>query len=141
MDTSKEYIEMCEKAVEIQLLWAVEEGDFCTDRDFQCRTPVGCIDDGQAVGEGEEQDIEDWQHECIWLPRQDQLQDMIQGSQLEVIAGFTDWVFGLPEYQTVTPTPCPSEQFTSMEQLWLAFVMSEKFGKFWNGEDWEKHES
>jgi len=29
------------------------------------------------------------------------------------------------------------KQFTSMEQLWLAFVMKEKYGKVWNGEDWE----
>jgi len=27
--------------------------------------------------------------------------------------------------------------FNSMEQLWLAFVMKEKFDKVWNGEDWE----
>ena len=24
----------------------------------------------------------------------------------------------------------------SMEQLWLAYVMKEKFGKIWNGEEW-----
>ena len=27
--------------------------------------------------------------------------------------------------------------FPLMEQLWLAFVMKEKFGKVWNGEDWD----
>jgi len=29
-----------------------------------------------------------------------------------------------------------SEQFTSMEQLWLAFVMKEKYGKVWDRKDW-----
>lgn len=28
------------------------------------------------------------------------------------------------------------DQFTSMEQLWLAFVMYELFNKVWNSEDW-----
>ena len=29
------------------------------------------------------------------------------------------------------------EFFDSMEQLWLAFVMKKKYGKVWNGEEWE----
>ena len=31
MDTSKEYIEMCKKAIEIQKEWKPEEGDFTKD--------------------------------------------------------------------------------------------------------------
>ena len=30
------------------------------------------------------------------------------------------------------------EQFLSMEQLWLAFVMKEKYGKVWDGETWRE---
>ena len=26
---------------------------------------------------------------------------------------------------------------SSMEQLWLAFVMSEKYNKIWNGKEWD----
>jgi len=29
-------------------------------------------------------------------------------------------------------------EITSMEQLWLAFYMTEKRNKYWNGEDWVK---
>ena len=29
-------------------------------------------------------------------------------------------------------------QFSSFEQLWLVFVMKEKYGKTWNGQDWVK---
>jgi hypothetical protein len=31
-----------------------------------------------------------------------------------------------------------SPQLESMEQIWLAFIMKEKNGKIWNGEDWEE---
>jgi len=31
-----------------------------------------------------------------------------------------------------------TNDFTSMEQLWLAFVMNEKYNKVWNGKDWMK---
>jgi hypothetical protein len=27
-------------------------------------------------------------------------------------------------------------EFSSMEQLWLAFVMREKYGKKWDGKEW-----
>ena len=30
----------------------------------------------------------------------------------------------------------PCDIFASMEQLWLAFVMKEKYNKIWNGEEW-----
>jgi hypothetical protein len=29
-------------------------------------------------------------------------------------------------------------KFESMEQLWLAFVLKEKYGKVWSGTDWVK---
>lgn len=29
-----------------------------------------------------------------------------------------------------------SEEFKTMEQLWLAFVMKECFNKTWNGKQW-----
>ena len=35
------------------------------------------------------------------------------------------------------PLRCFTPRFQSMEQLWLAFCMSEKFNKTRNGEDWE----
>ncbi len=32
---------------------------------------------------------------------------------------------------------CKTHSITSMEQLWLAFVMKEKHGKTWDGNQWE----
>ncbi len=65
---------------------------------------------------------------------QDQLQEMVESKQVtpEMItfgklAYFAFWV----RYR------CP-EPFTSMEQLWLAFLYAGKYNKVWNGEEWIK---
>ena len=80
MDTSEEYIKMCQKATEVQAL---------CEADVEIESP------------------------SIWLPRQDQLQGMVE------------YTVGV-------------NKFNSMEQLWLAFVMSEKYNKKWDGKDWIK---
>lgn len=60
------------------------------------------------------------------LERQDQLQEMIDDFKLpERLPWFYDFA--------VNDVP---GKFVSMEQLWLAFVMKEKYGKTWNGEEW-----
>ena len=79
-----------------------------------------------------------WYHstenEAVQLERQDQLQGMFGDYQkcLDQIHNFQ-----CPEgngYQQVWYTYC-----TSMEQLWLAFVMKEKYNKMWDGTKWEKN--
>ncbi len=72
--------------------------------------------------------------ELIWLPYQHQLQamylrDMPDGTYQKVATlaeVFHDYhkASGYPSYAF------------SMEQLWLAFVMSEKYNKKWDGEKW-----
>ena len=82
---------------------------------------------------------------CVQLERQDQLQEMYcdgRGGRhfpLEgLIKGFTDFVFNGTWQLPYDPTlkSLESNQFTSMEQLWLAFVMKEKFKKMWSGNEW-----
>ena len=129
MDTSETYIKMCEKAEEIQALrnkvsnswdddnnW--EEGDFYYKLGFRCGFHSGC--------ESSEYGPLDYSTR-IWLPRQDQLQEMVLESNhpdelLKIIGHFHDFACG------VTP------QFDSMEQLWLAFVMKELYSKIWSKE-------
>ncbi len=120
MDTSKEYILMCEKAVEVQKPHEkFNRGDIYNDFDegVQMAPPhtVMTIDPPPT-----------------WLPRQDQLQK-IEGSQ---------WWNGLIKFnrwlnETFTAVH-RHDKFTSIEQLWLAFVMKDNFNKTWNGEDWIK---
>ena len=72
----------------------------------------------------------------IWLPRQDQLQAMLitehpmgipnASMPRRLIKYMADWYDNYPE----------AYWFTSMEQLWLAIVMKEKYNKVWNGDEW-----
>jgi len=84
----------------------------------------------------------------VWLPRQDQLQEMIKGQIGCSWDSMPDDIFRLLhafaeeiiESRCLLPSRVCSyyKRFTSMEQLWLAFVMKEKYGKIWNGEGWIK---
>ena len=56
---------------------------------------------------------------------QGQLQEMVGGTHIEK--------FGKVYRAVVAKELYPS---ASMEQLWLAFVMKEKYNKTWNGESW-----
>lgn len=164
MDNSETCIKMCEKAKEIQKVrnHIYEEGDYCY-----------CSECGLFIhSEGKLYDFGG----IIWLPRQDQLQE-IYLDMAPALRNFPQVIsarlysFANPprrlkrpplviledddnseeatairkqarEEATKVLNPLEVEypkQFTSMEQLWLAFVMKEKYGKIWDGEDWVKH--
>ncbi len=108
MDNSKIYIKMCKKAEEIQELRKHGEHDY-----------YGNTSNGI--------------HRC-WLPRQDQLQEMVWRENAQhTLLDFYNGAGGLfNEGQKYWL------QFISMEQLWLAFVMKEKYNKVWNGKEWIK---
>lgn len=69
-----------------------------------------------------------------WIPllRQDQLQEMVPSEDGAFVQLCCLYKFCMdnPDY-LINP---------SMEQLWLAFVMRENYGRTWNGEDWVMHE-
>ena len=65
------------------------------------------------------------------LRTQDQLQEMLGGWGAAKLAEvFGEWA----KNYRITQETYPSS--ASMEQLWLAFVMKEKYNKVWNGENW-----
>lgn len=70
----------------------------------------------------------------LWLPRQDQLQAMVGLSPYQLCVSIARLVSA--GYVDDDCESKYSEQFTSMEQLWLAFVMQEKHNKGWNGNAW-----
>lgn len=116
MDVSSEYIKLCAKAEEIQKLKpsGADEHDY-----FYCKVHGFGCDLGNAT----------------WLPRQDQLQAMMfqyWNFTERLIHEFSRWI---------DSTKIASYTNPSMEQLWLAYVMSEKYGKIWNGEGWIKEDS
>ena len=74
----------------------------------------------------------------IWLPRQDQLQEMVRDKIILRDFHLTQSSKGLWKLSDNEGLRnnelCAMGE--SMEQLWLAFVMKEKYGKVWNGESW-----
>jgi len=132
MDKSKINIKMCD-CPEIQALrkkpsssWEEhnwEDGDYHLVRDsnnifIYCST---C-----------EKEFGPWSTmpEWIFLPTQDQLQKMIGGN-------WSSQLFGLDRFIEESDSELLDLDYvTSIEQLWLAFVMKENYSKRWNGEDW-----
>ncbi len=120
MDISDKYIKMCEKAEEIQNIRPLgTDGSwfYYPDKDVvRCRNSY----------EGEFGEV--------WLPRQDQLQEIVVSESKNWEGVFGDFLYF---YQDVD-----MRNIKSMEQLWLAFVMKEKYNKVWddNKEEWRKNE-
>ncbi len=70
----------------------------------------------------------------IWLPTQSQLQKMVGLHPFRVCGNFYEWLFdSVDDGWHVNHN---HQNFTSREQLELAFCMSEKFGKVWTGNKW-----
>ena len=75
---------------------------------------------------------------------QDQLQEMIRESGYTGFNGLKYFIRWLQNSEggTYPFFRCQDNEefppFTSMEQLWLAFVMKERYSKLWNGEEWIK---
>ena len=66
-----------------------------------------------------------------WCPSQDRLQDMLPKDY-----GLCEWVSEFADFAGWLYAPLSVN--CSQEQLWLAFVMKQKYGKTWTGEEWEE---
>ena len=128
MDFSKQYIKMCKEAKEIQEIY---QNTFKKEDN-----EVNNILEGWYVYDGKNvillhnneffiSDLKDELKKYIWLPRQDQLQAIITTNKY--------FRFSLIElfYHFANKN---ISKFTSMEQLWLAYVMYIKYKKIWNNE-------
>lgn len=77
----------------------------------------------------------------VWLPSQDHLQDICKGQTIfDVFDDFHSFLFAISTTSggrgIMITKRCA--QFTTAEQLWLAFLMHSTLQKVWNGEKWEK---
>ena len=129
MDTTKKYIKMCEEAEKIQKTWELKAGDCVAyPPDKQKRIPH-CTEwtiEWYGENDADAWDTKELKSEwsVIWLPRQDQLQQLSGLCMEDNIILFYEFV----------ESNKPLWNLGSMEQLWLAFVMHEKYGKMWNDE-------
>jgi hypothetical protein len=136
MDTTPEYIKMNQKAMKY-IPYYPTVGDWCFLK-HDITSP-----DDMAHGLYFDEDIiiiEDRQYdnsELTPLYRQDQLQDMMNKSPGQLLWEFYSWY---QDRQREATLVVRDKLFfrTSMEQLWLSFVMFELYHKTWNGEDWVK---
>jgi len=133
MDISETYIKMCEKAEEIQFIKRRVVGTDETYKSFLRGDWVarknGAVEIITAGTKLESSDN-------IWLPRQGQLQEMylkdMPDGTYQKIATLAE---EFHDYHEANGYPIYA---SSMEQLWLAFCMSEKYGKIWSGTGWVK---
>lgn len=143
MDCGSVYIKMCEKAEDVQKIkgqFALVGGDMYAysiakkliwggsdwhddpkskDRETQV---------AMTYGTGDYYDVCPGKY-IAWLPRQDQLQEMAKGDLRDKLLRFHSFWFGhgfLEEPRV----------FFTMEQLWLAFLMKERYNKIWDDKEW-----
>lgn len=155
------YVKMCEKAEDIQASYRnndsgnfygtkagdivailggvneiLENGERQKDYFYTCLTMVNWVEVKKAHEEG---------NKIIWLPRQDQLQRMIEGyyviKKLRSDLGDYFKIEGLQRYKLTTgrevKTECESIA-DNLERALLEFVMNQLYNKTWNSEkeDW-----
>jgi len=144
VDISIEYVKMCKQAVEIQKQFVPDQSSFLWDyapRAGYDQDKYKFVEYRELIHQLVFRTYDDHEWSCVWLPRQDQLQEMViergkcsPNKDVALSYMFHNWIteedgrsFGFGK--AVFPDP-------SMEQLWLAFVMKKNFKKVWNGENW-----
>ena len=132
---TQNYIKMCEKNEDLQEAWKPKKGDFYAV--IVHGKPTDIIDIYINGFPLLPQRFVPLSALYIWLPTQEQLQEMVKPT-LEVddfglVEEFFDFVYGEDNQPNQIDSP-----IKSMEQFWLAFVMKEKYNKIWNGEKWVK---
>jgi len=133
---------MCDKAKEIQN-WTFIDLD-CSDY-VVCRSTYDVMYANNVAGG---LSPEEW----IWLPRQEQLQEMLSRKEITVVhnlengpRGQVDLLIGdvrkailFRFAEFIDNENKYTEYMNTYEQLWLSFLMKEKFNKKWNGKKWKE---
>lgn len=145
MDTSEEYIKMCSAAQEIQMKWLLEKGDYfvtATTRNLDCfEYPPGEVSIHGLLHAQDDVWYAEKESGDIWLPRQDQLQAMVDSPHKKFeLLNFFYWleetseplVAGNRDYWE----PIRDDDDISLEKVTICFLMAHNYHKIWNGQDW-----
>ena len=168
MDTSQTYIKMRRKAIPDLGMGTKPEADIMVNagRDLSLEHPLILrVETYKRISDDVWSDLKgdyycDGDAGACQLERQDQLQGMASSRPTPHSLAYTfgffcepircyrlhgTWVDnedggGIAQERELTNQPELEypERFTSMEQLWLAFVMEKRYSKHWNGDDWIK---
>jgi hypothetical protein len=133
MDYSTGYVKMCEGALELQRRWGVFAGDLFFEKGTSYATIAG-VSDG-AVSLVDERTMSDVvngvfkKSKSVWLPRQDQMQEMLEITKpREAATLINEFLEGEEK--------AGGYRCRSMEQAWLAIVMRRMYGSAWDGQKW-----
>lgn len=137
MDTTPTNIAMLAAAVEIQAAWKPIHHDMFFYRNPNRHNTLSpqYIDgrDWNAIMIS----VEYFKRSKIWVPRQDQLQEMVK--DISPIPSGLLWEFARwQDNATFSRYGLKSWEDLTFEKLWLGFVMDKKYGKIWNGKEWIK---
>jgi hypothetical protein len=126
MDKSSDYIRMCERIKEIQGQWQPEFGDFYVSMSLGLTSPC------QPITSDLEKKLSYLKTiKAVWLPRQDQLQEMVfnnYATPWDLAIAFSNVLMG--------ENASYFEKIDSMEKLWLAFIMFERHKRKWKDGEW-----
>ena len=119
---TKNFIKQCEQAEEIQNEWTQRDWDI-----FAYRYSKGLGMVWEVIGvKNRSLYIKE---NCIWLPTQEQLQEMIGKQSVKLdgeISRMANMFFISNNNQML------------WNEFWLMYVMHEKWNKIWTGEKWVK---
>ena len=109
----------------------LDDGPYCRGCGKKTK-PAKNVEYIESTFYGSIEDLSEGGKESVWLPRQDQLQEMIpelfaepQWCDLNKLDEFIHFIWNRnPRYNI------------SMEAMWFAFVMHDKYDKIWDGEKW-----
>ena len=136
MDISQKYIKMCEK-FSLFKNKDLEIGDYVKSENMDNIEIISYIEDNEYYSNSIYFDNRgnSRANESLWIPRQDQLQDIYIKKFNVHFSGmldrFNEWLKEPKEPEE------ENSHFNSMEQLWLAFIMKEIYNKIWTGDDWK----
>ena len=148
MDTSKEYIEMCKEAQGVQdrrkftpyyskeFEWNFQDGDYYVYLP-EMEVNIHYLTDDHYMPDPRPENND---KRFVWLPGQDQLQEIMQaGLELFYYGLECDAGFGPGLFTEINKEAEYWYRFTSFEQCWLALVMKKKYNQVWNFEakTWE----
>ena len=126
MDKSSQYIKMCESAKAVQKQWKPELGDFFVSMSLGLTSACQSITSDLEKKASYLKTIK-----AVWLPRQDQLQEMV----IDKYA--TPWDLAIAFSNLLMDDKTSYfDNFDSMEKLWLVFIMLEKYKKKWKEGSW-----
>ncbi|MEW6002457.1 MAG: hypothetical protein AB1638_07415 [Nitrospirota bacterium] len=135
MDNSPEFLNMCMKAEEIQKTWEPRDSDFYIAMKKSRRlrpVKISILNDWETRNH-----IIEHRDLFIWIPRLDQLQEIVDWKNWECRIRKKDKL----EMHYISISGKQNSGIVtgkSMEQLWIAFVMKEKYEKVWDSkkEEW-----